>query len=124
MNVQRSPTGGSQPDLSKMSGSNLESSITFRKRKVPSDIECSCSDDIREMRSEISRISSLLEKYVESNEQILKTMQSNITEIKNQITEMQSSNDHTHKSVQNKIELLESDINQLKMREFTTKTSE
>ncbi|CAH2095113.1 unnamed protein product [Euphydryas editha] len=64
MSVQTSPIGGSQPDLSKTSNISSE---PFRKRKLPCDIECSCSDDLREMRSEISRIGSLLEKYVGSN---------------------------------------------------------
>lgn len=115
MSVQRSPTGGSQPDLSKMSNLISESTVTFRKRKVPCDIECSCSDDLREMRSEMSRISSLLEKYVGSNEQILKSMQENITDIKNQITEMKSSNERTLSAVQTRLESVESDLNEFKV---------
>lgn len=77
--------GGSQPDLSEMNILNHDTdNITLRKRLKP-DSDCSCSEDIREMRSEMSRISVLLEKYVGSNEQILQNMQDSITEIKTQI---------------------------------------
>lgn len=123
MSVQRSPTGGSHPDLSRMSNVGSEPSITFRKRKVPCDIECSCSEDLKEMRSEISRIGSLLEKYVGSNEQILKNMQENITDIKNQITDIKSSNERTINSMQVKIESLEADIKSIKMSSKTSPTT-
>lgn len=114
MNVQRSPTGGSQPDLSRMSDLASDSSVTFRKRKLPFDIECTCSDELGNMRSELCRISSLLEKYIVSNEMILKNMQENITDIKNQITDMKLSNERTHSAMQVKMESLESDLNKLK----------
>lgn len=115
MSVRRSPTGGSQPDLSNLSCSEAEPSITIRKRKVLCDIECSCSEDIRGMRLDISRIGSLLEKYIGSNEQILKNMQENITDIKNQITDMKSSNDQTFSAMQTKMESIESEMNKLKI---------
>lgn len=123
MSVQRSPIGGSQPDLSGMSNVGSEPSITFRKRKVICDIECSCSKDLKEMRSEISHIGSLLEKYVGSNEQILKNMQESITDIKNQITDIKSSNEQTINAMQIKIESLEADLKSVKMSSETSPTT-
>lgn len=111
MNPQRSPpsryltgtgvssaanTGhSSHPDLTQLSALAAESQITFRKRKQPSDNNCECSNEIKEMRSELSRIGSLLEKYVGSSEQIMNKMQENITEIKSQMSELKSSNEQT-----------------------------
>ncbi|CAG5059898.1 unnamed protein product [Parnassius apollo] len=115
MSVQRSPTGGSQPDISKMSDLVSDSSITFRKRKLPFGVECACSEELGGMRSELSRISSLLEKYIVSNELILKTMQENITDIKNQIADIKLTNERSHSAMQVKMESLESDLNKLKI---------
>ncbi|CAH2103807.1 unnamed protein product [Euphydryas editha] len=127
MSVQRSPTrpqlpstsaltliGGSQPDLSKISNPNVDTQITFRKRKKPNDYECECLDELKDMRSEISRISSLLEKYIGSNEQILEKMQENITDIKNQISDMKSSNEKTIKLIQNNVDKVVTEINDIK----------
>ncbi|XP_060809995.1 uncharacterized protein LOC132904087 [Amyelois transitella] len=90
MSVQRSPIGGSssQPDLSKISNSSSDlSSVTFRKRKAPYDNECSCPDTLRDMRNEISRISSLLENYVENKlslgEEVIQEMQNRKNREKN-----------------------------------------
>ncbi|CAG4961651.1 unnamed protein product [Parnassius apollo] len=66
------------------------------------------------MRSELSR-SSLLEKYIVSNELILKTMQENITDIKNQIADIKLTNERSHSAMQVKMESLESDLNKLKI---------
>ncbi|CAG5055682.1 unnamed protein product [Parnassius apollo] len=115
MSVQRSPTGGSQPDISKMSDLVSDSSITFRKRKLPFGVECACSEELGGMRSELSRISSLLEKYIVSNELILKTMQENITDIKNQIADIKLTNERSHSAMQVKMESLELDLNKLKI---------
>lgn len=87
--------GGSHPDLRTLNMLAADSQITFRKRKQPSDQECNCSNDLKNVQTELSRISTLLEKYVCSNEQILNKMQENISEIKNQITELKSSNEQT-----------------------------
>lgn len=103
MNVQRSPphyacdtvagtSGGSQPDLSKLSALAVDPHITFRNKRKH---ECECATEIKEMRSELSRIGSLLEKYVGSNEQIMIKMQESISEVKAEITELKSCNEQT-----------------------------
>lgn len=126
MNVQRSPTpapqnypttsnvGGSQPDLSKLSNVHVDSQITFRKRKEPERDECQCSAEVRDMRSEIVRIGSLLEKYVESNENILLKMQENIADIKEQIGDMKTSNEQTINTIRNTMGGIMTQINDIK----------
>lgn len=94
MSVLRSPSntatgGGSQPDLSKISGMEMDSTITFRKRKLE-DHDCNCSGEIRELRSEITRMTAILEKYTSSNELMMNKMQEKITEVKTELTEVQS----------------------------------
>lgn len=67
--------GGSQPDLSKISDASMDmpSNVTQRsKRKWDND--CQCTKELTNMRSEMTRIGSLREKYVSSNEQILKNV--------------------------------------------------
>jgi hypothetical protein len=71
------------------------------------------------MRSEMSRISSLLEKYIESNEQIMKNMQENITDIKHQITEIKLSGERSFNAMKIKMESLEFDLNKLKVSSKT-----
>lgn len=122
MSVQRSPTratctatgaGGSQPDLSKISHLNVDTNITQRiKRRWPND--CECSKDLTEMRSEMSRISSLLEKYVGSNEQIMQKMQDSIADIKTQITDIKSTNEQTTNIIREKVDGAMTQINDIK----------
>ncbi|CAH2090030.1 unnamed protein product [Euphydryas editha] len=105
MSVQRSPpqslsqgptkSSGSHPDLSKLGSLTVEPKVTLRKRKQPLEQDCECRTEIQEMRLELNRIGTLLEKYVTSNEQILKEMQKNIAEVKNEITELKSFNEQT-----------------------------
>lgn len=99
MNLMRSPTtpttsGGSQPDLSKLSNMDKDSLITFRKRKQPSpDQYCECSKDIKDIRGELTRMTSMLEKYVESNQHIISQMQESLTEVRTQLTDLKTSNE-------------------------------
>ncbi|KAF9797679.1 hypothetical protein SFRURICE_017874 [Spodoptera frugiperda] len=89
--------GGSHPDLSKLSTLTVDPQITFRnnKRRLQADVECGCSYEITGIKSELMRIGTLLEKYVDSNEQIINKMQESISEVKVQITELKSYNEQT-----------------------------
>ncbi|KOB77810.1 putative tick transposon [Operophtera brumata] len=93
--LERSPTstrgGGSQPDLSKLSNMAADSLISTRKRKR----ECECSQDVKEIRSELTGMTSLLEQFIESNALIMSQMQANISDVKTQITEIKVSNEQT-----------------------------
>lgn len=117
MNVQRSPprvTGGSQPDLSKISNLSVDMNITQRtKRKWADDDQC--SNDITGLRSEMSRISSLLEKYVSSNEQIVQNMKDSIADLKTQIIDMKSSNEQSAKAIRDKVDGVQTQINEIKI---------
>lgn len=129
MSVQRTPPNnpllpatsastaraGSQPDLSKLGNPNMDTQITYRKRKQREVHECECSTDLKELRLEMSRISSLLEKYTGSHDQVLQKMQENITEIKNQITDMKSSNQQTIHVIQTNVDKVFTDINDIKL---------
>lgn len=115
MSLQRTPTkqtiaGGSQPDLSKLTSMEKDCSTIFRKRKQPLDPECECFKGIQEIHSELSRMSSTLEKYTTSNEQIMKKMQNDITEVKNQIMEIKLSNEKTISSISDSITDLKTQI--------------
>ncbi|KOB72696.1 putative tick transposon [Operophtera brumata] len=94
MNVMRSPTtpitgGVSQPDLSKLHIEDKESLVTFRKRKHPMpDQACKCSYEIKEIRGKITRMTSMLEKYVESNQNYSMQIKQNI--IKTHVTQLES----------------------------------
>ncbi|CAK1543177.1 unnamed protein product [Leptosia nina] len=110
MSVQRSPPrkpsesvsgSSSNPDLSKWGLSTGDQKITLRKRKQPLEPECTCSTEMKEIRSEMNRFGDILEKYVESNSQIMTKLQENITEIKTQITELKSNNKHAISLINN-----------------------
>lgn len=93
MSLFRSPGkiaagGGSQPDLSKISGEMVDSQMTYRKRKQPIDRECECKPDIQELRKELSHITDLLEKFVGSQEQNMKIVKENILDVKNEIADI------------------------------------
>lgn len=102
MSVQRSPPSASfssQPDLSKLNELAVESQITFRSKRKERPTDCDCTIEIKQIHSELSRIGSLLEKYVESNEQIIKNMQESITEVKSQISELKVCNEQTNQLI-------------------------
>lgn len=66
------------------------------------------------MRNELTRVASLLEKYVGSNEQIIIKMQDNISEVKTQIAEIKSTNEQTENFIQDNITEVKSQINDIK----------
>lgn len=119
MNIMRSRSerttwGGSQPDLSRMSEESSESQITFRKRKQPPERDCPCSEEIKLMRNELSRVGSLLESYVSSNSQIINQMTQSISEVKSEITELKSSHEQMQKSITLNIADICTQINDIK----------
>lgn len=117
MNVRRSPPGtpgtlnpltkcskvtseyitgaGSQPDLSKLSEELNEAQITYRKRKQPFEHECVCSDEIKLMRNDLSHVSLLLEKYIDSNAQLMIQMNASIVEVKSELADLKVSHEQT-----------------------------
>lgn len=119
MSLLRSPSktatgSSSQPDLSKLNVMETDSSITFRKRKQPFDHECKCSKEIQEMRTQLTHMTTLLEKYTGSNEQIINNMQDNISEVKTHIAEIKSSNEQTFNMIQENITEIKTQINDIK----------
>lgn len=87
---------GSQPDLSKISGEISETQITYRKRNLERiGHDCLCSDEIKLMRSDLSRVSSLLEKYIDSNAQMIKEMNASIVEVKYELADLRASHEQT-----------------------------
>lgn len=94
MSVFKSPTNkelksSSQPDLSKLDDVPLKT-ITTRKRKQP-DRECECKQDFKEMRNEFSRVTALLEKFMQSQEQNFSSIRDHITEINCEIKDIRAS---------------------------------
>lgn len=86
---------GSQPDLSKLSEELNEAQITYRKRKHPFEHECVCSDEIKLMRNDLSHVSSLLEKYIDSNAQLMTQMNASIVEVKSELADLKVSHEQT-----------------------------
>ena len=90
----RSPThnttcaGGSQLDFFKLNNEPLEPQITLRKRKQSFDRDRQCSEDMKTIRNELSRITSLLQNYVDSNAQLTSKMKEIIAEVKKNITDL------------------------------------
>ncbi|KOB66672.1 putative tick transposon [Operophtera brumata] len=120
MNVMHSPTtpitgGGSQPDLSKLNSEDKESLVTFRKRKHPMpDQPCECSYEIKEIRGELTRMTSMLEKYVETNQNIINQMQESITEVKTQLTDLKTSNEKAINLIQDNLGEAKAQISEIK----------
>lgn len=119
MSVTRSPPtatgGGSQPDLSKLHVDIHSSQITLRsKRKQPADQECECSEDIKLIRNELTRITSLLETYVATNSQMMVQMNECIGTIKTEIHAMKVSHDEIKKSFDINITKISSEIQNIK----------
>lgn len=119
MSVTRSPPtttgGGSQPDLSKLQVDVPGSQITFRnKRKQREDQECQCSEDIKLIRSELSRITTLLETYVATNSQMMVQMNDSIGTIKTDICNLKVSHDEIKNSFNNNIAKISSEIQDIK----------
>lgn len=66
------------------------------------------------MRSELSRMTSLLENYTISNERMMNKMQDNVTEVKNQIAEMKLTNEQTISLLRENITEIKTDIIDIK----------
>lgn len=96
MKAMRSPphntarAGGSHPDLSKLNTETLDPQITLRKRKQPADRECQCSEDIKAIRSELLRVTTLLENYVGSNALLINKLSESIVEVKKEILDLKT----------------------------------
>lgn len=111
---KHAPSGGSHPDLTKLSGVETDSSITFRKRKLPFDHDCTCTNEIQEIRSQLYHMNQLLEKYAGSNEKLLNKMQESISEVKTQIEEIKTSNEKTNNLFRESITDIKIQMNELK----------
>lgn len=104
----------SQPDLSKISGEAIDTQITFRKRKYPDRSDCECISDIKLVRDELTRISSLLETYVETNTKIMNQMKNNMAEVKDEITELKTAHEQTRNLINTNIIEMTSNIQDIK----------
>lgn len=118
MSVTRSPPtvtgGGSQPDLSKLHGDVPAPQITFRKRKQPADQDCQCSEEIKLMRSELTRITTLLETYIGSNAQMMSQMSECIGTVKTEITDLKASHEEIKKLFSSSTAEISSQIQDIK----------
>ncbi|KOB78836.1 putative tick transposon [Operophtera brumata] len=115
MSLLRSPTntqtgGGSQPDLSKISNVAEDSLITFRKRKR----ECDCGQETKEIRAELKSMTSLLEKFIDSNASIMSQMQVSIADVKTQITEIKVTNEQTISLIRENLAEVKTQITDIK----------
>ncbi|CAH2098397.1 unnamed protein product [Euphydryas editha] len=89
--------------------------ITFRsKRKQPADQECQCSEDIKLIRSELTRITTLLETYVATNSQMMVQMNDCIGTIKTEISNLKVSHDEIKNLFDNNISKISSEIQDIK----------
>ncbi|CAG4945179.1 unnamed protein product [Parnassius apollo] len=89
----RSPNGNeskynSQPDLSRRT--EEESNVSIRKRKKM-DHDCDCKAEMQGLRSEVSRMNNLLEKFVISQEKLMTDMRENIKTLNEEIKDIKSS---------------------------------
>ncbi|CAH2215870.1 jg17266, partial [Pararge aegeria aegeria] len=80
-----------------------DSTITLRKRKHNFEHDCKCSIELKEVRSELSRMALLLEKYTDGNEKMLTTMQNNIIEVKAQMAEIKETSEKSTNLIQENI---------------------
>lgn len=97
MSVRHSPSksgtssstkGGSLTDLSKITLDNTH--VTQRKRKQPEQ-DCDCKHELHEFRQEFGKMTELLEKIIQNQEQGMDSMRKNLDDIKEQISEIKSS---------------------------------
>lgn len=56
----------------------MDSQITLRKRKKSAEIDCTCTENVKEIWSEMFHIGSVLEKHVGTNEKMIQKMQDSI----------------------------------------------
>lgn len=125
MTTQRSPTqlptgvpatlvantqvGGSQPDLSKLSQLYTDPQITLRKRKKPED--CECSNNMKQMQSELSRMNSLLERYFSSNEQNIQKIQDDLANLKTEVLDIKASNEQISNVIRENVNEMKLQVN-------------
>lgn len=105
---------GSHPDLSKLNEELSEAQITYRKRKHPLEHECLCSDDIKQMKNDLSRVSSLLEKYIVSNAEMINQMNASITEVKSEMASLRASHEQTKNIITSNVADISSQIQDMK----------
>ncbi|CAH2088257.1 unnamed protein product [Euphydryas editha] len=82
------PKHNSQPDLSRMT--EEIPTITIRKRKQP-DPDSDYKNEIQGLRSELSRMNTLLENFVLSQEKLMNDMRENIATLSGEIKEIKAS---------------------------------
>lgn len=99
----------STPDLSTIGREAADPQITFRKRKQPHDLGCSCSGDVQDLRSEMARISKLLENFVTINQKTL----DNVSEMNIHLTDMRSSNEQNFSLLTNNVSEVKKQINEI-----------
>ncbi|XP_028172502.1 uncharacterized protein LOC114361602 isoform X2 [Ostrinia furnacalis] len=99
----------STPDLSTIGREAADPQITFRKRKQPHDLGCSCSGDVQDLRSEMARISKLLENFVTINQKTL----DNVSEMNIHLTDMKSSNEQNFSLLTNNVSEVKKQINEI-----------
>lgn len=83
------PRCSSQPDLSKLKAMSPVSLIASKKRKKPE--QCDCSNEVKELRTEMTRMTTLLEKLVSSQDQTLASMRDSISEMSSEIKDIKAS---------------------------------
>lgn len=129
MSVKRTPPGrsGSLSDISSPYESMSEPQITYRKRKEP-EHNCNCFQELQEFRRDIT---SLLDKFTNSQEATLKYMRESISEMRAQLNEISTSTNRLNdeqknikiqitdivsknNSTEQKIKSIEADITQIK----------
>lgn len=82
------PKYNSQPNLSRMT--EEVPTITFRKRKQP-DTDSDYNNEIQGLRSEISRMNTMLENFMLSQEKLMNDMRENIATLSGEIKEIKAS---------------------------------
>lgn len=114
--VMRSPVRSSgecrsNPDLSTIDRDDHESQITIRKRKHPDDGHGCCHNDgdIQDLRTEIARISKLVESLTCVNRETLV----NVSEMRTQLVDMKLSNEQNFSSITHNVHEVKKQMNEI-----------
>lgn len=102
---------GSQPDLSKLNDELNEAKITYRKRKQP---ECACSDELKLMRNDLSRITSLLENSAIQNAQMMNKMNESIIAVKSEMADLRTLHEQTTSLITSNVAEISAQIQDVK----------
>lgn len=105
---------GSQPDLSKLSEELSEAQVTYRKRKQPPGPECVCSDEIKLMRNDLSRMTSLLENNTSQNKQMMDKMNESIIAVKSEMADLRASQEQTRSLITSNVADISAQIQDIK----------